>query len=144
MKKIFFLLSFIGVLNAGVYTNDLIKCVVQKTTKTEFSLLKKWIFFAFSSDKELKSYVNISEKDKLLVNQLMGKYITDILTSRCKKEFETAYKYEGKYAISKTFRYLGEIAGGSVMNSYEVQNYIKEFAQYIDANKFEKILKEVK
>ena len=139
MKKIFFILIMFGFLNAGVFTNELIKCMVKNTNNKELKLLKTWIYFAFSQDEDLKKYSKISKKEEERVNKLMANYVTDLLTNRCKKEYNLAIKNDGTRAISDSFEYLGRIAGVQIMSNPNVVIFIQKFSNYIDLNKFKDI-----
>ncbi|AZV47141.1 hypothetical protein C3L23_07595 [Nautilia sp. PV-1] len=141
MKKFIFTIILGVSLNAGVYTNQLIKCMVKNTTPQNITTLKKWMFFAFAQDSDLKKYAKISLKDKKEVNKEMGKYVTKLLTDKCAAELKNAVKYEGAKSISIAFEYLGRIAGSAITSSPDVKLFFSDLTKYVDMKKLDKILK---
>jgi len=141
MKKIILPLILTAALNAGVYTQDLIKCMVQNSTPQDIQTLKKWIFIAFAQDEEFSKYVNIPQKDKIEINKKMGEYVTRLLTQKCPKELKYAVKYEGAQAISSAFKYLGSIAGSSLTSSEGFKNFSNQFINYVDKNRLNSVIK---
>ncbi len=141
MKKIFIFTILIITLNAGIYTNKLAECMVTNSTKQDIKMLKTWMFFAFAQDPDLKPYNNISSSQKEAINKKMGAYVTALLTEKCKNELKKAVKFEGLQSISKSFEYLGKIAGIAITSTPPVKIFFKEFGKYLDMKKFNSITK---
>jgi len=141
MKKILITLGTILTLYGGVYTQDLIKCMVKKTSPNDIKTLKTWMFFGFAQDKDLSQYAKITQAQKEAINKKMANFVTRLLTKECPKELKQAVKYEGNRAISESFEYLGRIAGASIMNSTEAKKFLLGFTKYLDEEKLNKVLK---
>ena len=54
--------------NAGVFTDDLSRCIVQKTTDTDRTLLVKWMFAAVTRNPDLAGMASLSEADRDKLN----------------------------------------------------------------------------
>ncbi len=141
MKKFLAVIAAAITLNAGVYTNQLIQCMVNHSSQNDIKVLKTWMFFAFAQDPDLAKYATISKSQKIQINKAMGRYVTRLLTVDCKNEFKNAVKYEGNQAISQSFEYLGRVAGAAITSTPEVRAYFKEFAKYVDTKKLDELTK---
>jgi len=141
MKKLFLVFIAAMALNAGIYTQDLIKCMVNNTSPNDVKTLKTWIFFGFAQDKDLSKYARISDAQKEAVNKKMGEFVTRLLTQNCPNELKQAVKYEGNGAIQQSFEYLGRIAGASIMSSPQAREFLTGFSKYIDEKKLNEVLK---
>jgi len=141
MKKFLAVLFAAITLNAGIYTNQLIQCMVKHSSPQDIKTLKTWMFFAFAQDPDLKKYAKITPSQIEFINKKMGHYVTRLLTKDCKKEFKNAVKYEGNLAISQSFEYLGRVAGAAITGTPEVREFFQQFSKYIDTKKLNALMK---
>ena len=121
--------------NAGIYGDDMAKCLVRSTTTQDRSVLVKWIFAAAASNPEVKSMVSVTERQRNKLNKSIAKLFERLLTDSCRKETQAAYKYEGKATISSSFNLLGQVAGRELFSDPNVTKSVSELAQYIDQKK---------
>ncbi|HET8534930.1 MAG TPA: hypothetical protein VFL74_05210, partial [Sphingomicrobium sp.] len=54
--------------DAGVFTDDLSRCVVQKTTDADRTLLVKWMFAAETKNPALSGMASLSQADRDKLN----------------------------------------------------------------------------
>ena len=123
--------------NAGVYGDDMAKCLVRSTTTQDRSVLVKWIFAAAASNPEVKSMVSVTERQREKLNKSIAKLFERLLTDSCRHETQAAYKYEGKSTISSSFNLLGQVAG-------RVTRSVSGLAQYIDQQKMNDLFNSIK
>ena len=121
--------------NAGIYGDDMAKCLVSSTTTQDRSVLVKWIFAAAASNPEVKSMVSVTERQRDKLNKSIAKLFERLLTDSCRKETQAAYKYEGKATISSSFNLLGQVAGRELFSDPNVTKSVSGLAQYIDQKK---------
>ena len=121
--------------NAGIYGDDMAKCLVRSTTTQDRSVLVKWIFAAAASNPEVKSMVSVTERQRNKLNKSIAKLFERLLTDSCRKETQAAYKYEGKATISSSFNLLGQVAGRELFSDPNVTKSVSGLAQYIDQKK---------
>lgn len=139
------LASFISVsAQAGIYGDDMAKCLVRSTTAQDRSVLVKWIFAAAASNPEVKSMVSVSEGQRNRLNKSIAKLFERLLTDSCRKETRAAYKYEGKATISSSFNLLGQVAGRELFSDPSVTKSVSGLAQYIDQKKMNDLFASVK
>jgi len=129
---------------AGVYGDDMAKCLVRSTTTQDRSVLVKWIFAAAASNPEVKSMVSVTERQRNKLNKSIAKLFERLLTSSCRKETQAAYKYEGRGTISTSFNLLGQVAGRELFSDPNVTKSVSGLSQYIDQKKMNELFSSVK
>ena len=84
---------------AGVYGDDMSRCLVDQTTKEERISLVRWMFVAASSHPAVASIANVGAEEMDASNKSLGQLVTTLLTERCREQTKTGVKYEGPAAI---------------------------------------------
>jgi hypothetical protein len=120
---------------AGVYADDLGKCLVSATTKDDRSNLIRWLFVAAAQHPAVKPISVISPAQQDESDKAMGALIMRLLTDSCKTDAQKAIQYEGPVTIQIAFEVLGKVAGQELFSSPEVTANLKGLAKYIDADK---------
>lgn len=120
---------------AGVYTDDLSKCLVSKTTSEQKATLVNWMFAAMSLNPSVANYVSIPEAKRKEFNVNMAKLFESLITVTCKPEMQLAVKYEGDGALAASFNVLGQVAGRELFSNPEVAKGMSELDKYIDKDK---------
>jgi hypothetical protein len=121
-----------GTGHAGVYSDDLGKCLVSASTAQEKQQLVQWIFFSISLNPAIKPYSNITQEQREASDRDMAKLLGKLLGESCTNETKQAVKYEGSTAFSTSFRLLGEVAGREMFSSPEVSAGAEAFTNYLD------------
>jgi hypothetical protein len=106
------------------------------------STLKRWIFFGFAQDPELKRYTRITLTDLDKANREVGSFFNRLLLVDCRREFQIAVRKEGFKALRVAFQYLGSRAGQEVFHSPYLQQYLNGIEKYLDKKRLEKVLEE--
>lgn len=130
-----------SVSSAGVYTDELSKCLVSSTTAQDRVALVKWMFSAAASHPAVKDIVAITPEKIDQENQIIGKLFMRLISESCAKQTKEAIKYEGVMAIQGGFQVLGQVAGQEMFTSPEVANNMAGLQQYIDNDKIEALMK---
>jgi len=125
---------------AGVYGDDLSKCLVSSTTDADKALLMKWIFSAIALNKEVSPYVNMPTdvRDKINVDAA-GLYMR-LLTDSCKSQAHQAFKYEGQAAIGSAFQLLGQVASQGIFGDPAVAAGMTDLTKHFDEKKLNQVL----
>jgi hypothetical protein len=129
---------------AGVYTDDLTKCLVSSTTDTERNTLVKWIFAVMSSHPEVKSIAAVSDAKIDVLNKDAAALFMKLLTESCRAKTEQALKYEGSSAIGASFQVLGQVAGRELFASPAVAKNMAGMQKYIDEKKIQGLMNQAK
>ena len=133
------LLACVGTSHAGVYSDDMTKCLVASTSQQDKVALVRWIFATAALHPEVASIANISASERESLNRSMGALVEKLLTQTCRKQTMDAIKYEGPVAFQQSFNVLGQVAMRELMDNKEVSASAGAFAQYMDKKKLESI-----
>jgi len=104
-----------GTAIAGIYTDDLSRCLVSKSTESDKILLAKWIFSMVALHPGVESMSRISEEDRAAINKGVAGIFEKLLTDACVVETRAAIKFEGEESLKNSFKVLGEIAMTSLL-----------------------------
>ena len=125
---------------AGVYGDDLSKCLVSSTTDGDKALLMKWIFSAIALNKEVSPYVNMPTAIRAKVNQDTAGLYMRLLTDSCKSQTYEAFKYEGQAAIESAFQLLGQVASQGIFGDPAVAAGMTDLTKFFDEKKLTQVL----
>jgi hypothetical protein len=129
-----------GQARAGVYGDDLARCLVEKTSDSDKVLLAKWIFTIISAHPSAVSLAKVSEAERTAVARQTAGVFQTLLTDTCREQTVKAMKYEGSQALGSSFKVLGEIAMTTLMGDPAVAAQLKDFVQYLDEDKIKAVL----
>jgi hypothetical protein len=133
-------LQFPGTSHAGVYSDDLGKCLVTASSPQDKQQLVQWIFFAISLNPTIKPYANITPEQREATDKQIARVFEKLLGESCVNEAKAAMKYEGASAFSESFRLLGQVAGREMFSSAEVAAGTENFTNHIDVKKLQEKL----
>jgi hypothetical protein len=125
---------------AGVYGDDLTKCLVSSTTDADRAMLMKWIFSAMALNREVAPFVSMPADVRDKINQDAGGLYMRLLTESCKSQTHDAFKYEGQAAIASAFNVLGTIASQGLFSDPAVAAGMTELSKYFDEKKLAAVI----
>jgi hypothetical protein len=128
--------------SAGIYTDEMSKCLVRTTTTQDQADLVVWVFSAMSVHPSVKGYASLTQGQRVDITKKASGLMERLLTSSCRKETVEALKYEGSSAIEQSFGVLGQVAMRGLMSDPNVAQSLSGLAEYIDESKFEALAKE--
>ena len=124
---------------AGIYSDELAKCLVKSTTDADRTFLTKWIFASVAVHPAVRSIALVSEADRVELNKGAARLVERLITDACKAETLEAVKFEGPAVFQSSFEVLGQVAGRGLLSDPAVAKSMTEFATYLDKQKFEKV-----
>lgn len=136
------LLCFSQTASAGVYTDDLTRCLVKSASPADQTLLVQWIFTALALNPSVKPYSSVSPEQREDFNRRVVALMERLMFVDCHTEAVSATKYEGDAAIEAGFQTLGQVASRGLMNDPASQAGMNEFAKYMDKQKWDDFAKE--
>lgn len=128
---------------AGIYTDDLSKCLVRSTTDQQKSILVEWVFAIAALHPVVKPLSMVSETQRDSLNKSVANLFTVLLTDSCRKETQDAVKYEGSGAIQSSFSVLGQVAMTNLFSDPGVAAGMGGFTKYLDQAKFKSVLQPI-
>lgn len=120
---------------AGVYTDDLGKCLVKSTADADQQDLVLWVFAAMSRHPAVTAYAEVSQSQHAALTRRAAELMQRLLVKDCRAEAVAALKYEGEGSLSKAFEVLGQVAFRGLTNNPQVASGMEELTKYVDAAK---------
>jgi uncharacterized protein YchJ len=135
-------LSFGSAASAGIYTDDLSRCLVKSATAEDQAQLVRWEFAEFALNPALSTVSSVtSDQRKALERQSAALFERLVLTD-CRKETEAALKYEGNVAFQASFAVLGQVAARGLMSDPKVNEGMAGMVAFLDSPKWDAMAKE--
>jgi len=120
---------------AGVYTDDLTRCIIESTDSQDRLVLVKWMFAAMSKHPAVQSLSTVSENQIDEANKKLADLLTKLLTETCEEKAKKAIKYEHGMAIRTSFEKLGQVAAQDLFTDPNVANILAGFSKHLDEKK---------
>jgi hypothetical protein len=143
MKKLAFLAvvavaaaTLPGAAFAGVYGDDLARCLVKAATPTDRTVLMQWMFAAVSTSPAFRPMVTLSDADREGYDKQVAALLERLVLQDCHAQTVTALKNEGPEAINAGFETLGQVAGRSMMSTPETAAELAKVGKFVDTSKF--------
>ncbi len=128
--------------HAGLYTDDLSRCLVEKTSKEDRASLVRWMFAAAAAHPAVAPIAKVSMEQQDGANKAVGELFTRLLTGSCKEKAKNAITYEGAAAIQMSFQVLGQVAGSELFQSPEVARVMAGLEKHVDKKKLDALGKQ--
>jgi len=135
----FFLLGAVAPSHAGVFGDDLTRCLVERTTKEDRAELVRWIFVAMAQHPLVSSMSNVKADEKEKANKEVGALFMRLLTDTCKDKAKAAIKAEGAAAIQLSFQVLGQVAAGEIFADPSVVAVMSGIDKHVDNEKLKEL-----
>jgi len=151
MNKILIYLIIVGIIflffsgaNAGVYSDDLSRCLIESSTPSDKMVLVKWMFTAMSLHPAVKSIASVSTKQIDNANKETADLFIKLLTRSCKEQAIKAIKYEGAVALQSSFGVFGQVAAKELFSNPDVAAGMAGLNKYMNTKEINKTLEVTK
>jgi len=134
---LFVLCGGVSTAHAGLYTDDMSRCLVEATSKEDKATLVRWIFVALSQNPSISSLSTATAADIDKYNAAVGALFMRLLTDACVDKTKKAIKYEGPAAIQASFEVLGRVASSELFSDPKVSAVMAGLEKYVDTKKLE-------
>ena len=131
-----------GQAQAGVYGDDLAKCLVKAASPADVSDFMVWLYSALSLEPVVKAYSSMTDAQRDAATKRAAELFQRMMVVDCRAETVAAVKYEGPSSLETGFRVFGEVAGRGLFGSPEVAASLQKMSSYVDKSKFEALAKE--
>ncbi len=122
--------------SAGIYTDDLSRCVVQASSAADQSVLVRWMFGAVSANPDIADMVKVTDAQRDETTRAFAAISERLILQDCRKQAILAVKYEGTSAFEAAFATLGQVAGRGLMSSPEASKQLSKLDTYLDDQKW--------
>jgi len=134
------LLALTSSANAGVYTDDLTRCLIESTSPSDKISLVRWFFSIAALHPSVKSLTSVTETQLNDSNKEISDMFDRLITKSCKDQATKAVKYEGAAALNDSFGVLGKVAGTELYQHPDVRAGAAGLTKYSDLKKIYKAL----
>lgn len=135
-------MSLSGPAEAGVYVDDMSRCLVESTTKEDRFALVRWMFSAAAAHPAVASISSVTPEQLDASNKTIADLFMQLLTEKCRDQTVKALRFEGPTTIQLSFQVLGQVAGNELFSSPEVAKAMSGLEKYADNKKIEALAKE--
>jgi len=120
---------------AGVYSDDFSRCLVESSTPSDKSNLVKWMFTSMALHPDVASMSSVTSQQRDSANKNAAEMITKLMTETCVTEAKKAIQYEGLLAIQQGFDVFGQVAGLELFTNPNVAQALYGLEKYMDNEK---------
>jgi len=124
---------------AGMYSEDLARCLVSSMTTRDKTDLVRWMFSNAALHPEAASIAAVGGERRDDINRTAGRLLQRLLTESCRKQMQEALKYEGAVAMQVSFQVLGRVAMQELMSNAAVSQGFGEIGKYVDGEKLKEL-----
>lgn len=135
-------MSLSGPAEAGVYVDDMSRCLVESTTKEDRFALVRWMFSAAAAHPAVATISSVTPEQLDASNKTIADLFMKLLTETCREPTTKALQYEGPTTIQLSFQVLGQVAGNELFSSPEVVKAMSGLEKYADNKKIEALVKQ--
>jgi hypothetical protein len=127
---------------AGLYSDDLSRCLVKSSSQEDNNTLMRWLFSAMAVNPAITSLTSITPAQHDAFNKAGAELFERLVLKDCRTEAVTAFRYEGADTLGTSFRVLGEVAGRGLMSEGAASKELGRVATYLHQDQWEALGKE--
>lgn len=125
---------------AGIYSDDMAKCLVRSTSPADRAALVKWMFSAMALHPEVKAMARVEPAQRESLERGTATLIVRLMTESCRNETQQALMLEGPQTIQQSFQVLGQVAARELFADPSVMAGVGNLGRYVDPQKFQGML----
>jgi hypothetical protein len=123
--------------SAGVYTDDLSKCLVRSSNADDQIVLMQWMFGVLALAPAVQPFSSITPTQRETLNRKGADLFVRLLSDDCRQQSIDGIKYEGLMAVQGGFQVLGQVAARGLTTDPHVSEGMKSLSNY--ASSIEKL-----
>jgi hypothetical protein len=127
---------------AGVFTDDLSRCLVTKSTQSDRDAFMAWMFSAVSANPALQKFTTLDRAKRDQIAADAAVVFQRLLIVDCRKEAVAALKAEGEDALTQSFGQLGQAATQQMFQSPQAQAELESLGKNFDKQKLKALFGE--
>lgn len=137
---VLFVLGIFGSAQANVASDDLSRCLIDKSKQQDQVVLVRWMFAALSTHPSVGDMTKVDAAKLTSANKEMAALVQDMLVNRCVKEARSAVKANGAQSLGASFQLFGQSAARGLLTNPQVAKNIAQLGNYVDDKKLQKAL----
>ena len=121
--------------HAGLYADDLSRCLVEKTTAEDKNALVRWVISTTTLHPAVASLASVGDEARVRINRDTARIFERLLAESCLEQTRQAVKIEGAAAIQTGFQTLGQVAMAELFAHPDVAAALGELDSHIDTQR---------
>ncbi|MDX1592953.1 MAG: hypothetical protein R3298_01810 [Gammaproteobacteria bacterium] len=121
-----------GQARAGIYSDDLSRCLVESSTQDDKIVLVKWMFTAMALHPDVASMASVTDAQRDVANAAAAAMFVRLMTETCREPARKAIRYEGALAVQQGFTVFGQVAGQELFANPAVARNLAGLDRHID------------
>jgi hypothetical protein len=130
------------VANAGVYGDDLGKCLVKATSVEDRATFMAWLYGVMSLNPAVHDLSKITPAQLDETDHKVADLFGRLIFKDCRSEAVDAIKYEGVASFQSSFELFGKVAMTGLLEEPHVSAGVSAFAKDIDMGEMKKLVTE--
>lgn len=123
-------------------SDDLSRCLVNKSTEADRDAFMGWMFSAISADPRLNKLTTLDRAKRDELSFIAGSAMQRLLIVDCRKEAVATIKSEGFGAMEQSFSGLGRAATEQMFRSSEAQVELDALSKGLEDEKLKELGRE--
>lgn len=129
---------------AGLYSDDLARCLVGATSTDDKLSLIRWVVVQITRHPNVSDLSRLTPEKEKTANMDIARMFERLITDSCRTESKAAFRYEGQDAFKASFEVLGTVAMQELVSHKDVDAGFSGFTQYLNEEAFKGIFPEKK
>jgi hypothetical protein len=126
---------------AGIFADDLSRCLVSKTSVADKTVFIQWLFDAIAQNPDVKA-TKVSDADLAADNKKMAGLVDRLLEVDCRPQTIEVLKNEGASGFTSSFEVFGKVAANNLFSNPKVSEYLGRYAKDMDQDKLKALATE--
>jgi hypothetical protein len=127
-------LTLTSAAQAGPYTDDLSKCLVQSTSANDRIAFMQWMFSAMALHPAVSKLSSITPDQRVAFDKNAANLLVRLMSADCRQQTISAIKYEGTAAMQTSFQIFGQVAMRGLMGDPHVAEGLNTLGTYFANN----------
>ncbi|MBX9708324.1 MAG: hypothetical protein K2X61_10365 [Caulobacteraceae bacterium] len=129
--------------SAGIYADDLSRCLVRSTSAEDRIAFTQWMFSAMSTNPNVAGLANVTTEERASYSRTTALLMQRLLLDDCRAETIAAIRYEGEATIATSFEVVGRVAMAELMNDPAVAAELSGLGDSLDEARWEDLMAEI-
>lgn len=125
-----------------IYTDDLSRCLVDRTTEADRTTLIKWVFATVAANPAVGDLSNVDGATREALHRSVAAMFDRLLIKDCRDKAVPALRHNGATAIETSFAVLGEVAMRGLTSQPVVNAEFEKMASLVDTSALEALGRE--
>ena len=128
--------------SAGVFTDDMSRCLIKAATPQDQLVLVKWMFAAFALNPDVAPLSTVTPEQRAQFNQETADLMQRLVLIDCRQQTVAALKNEGPDSLLTSLTVLGSVAARGLMMNSPAAIGMLDLARRIDGAKLRALFQE--